>query len=345
MGHRTEEILRIGGIDALVERGLQADEEGDVDLAERILDEAGRRLGENHPQVLHLAGRVAWAHGDIDRATGFLQQATDQKPDRADIYIDCARCLLLLGDDSHAEEQVRAALALPELEESLEGDARVLLSRIRLDDDDAEEALEVLEGVPEGLKTQALYQSAVADVLVELDRTAEALEHLTRAVEAEPDDPDYHYQRGLTQQAAGDLAGGAASMVRVLELETALRGPSAAPSFQEAQALRGQLEEAMEELPDPILGLVANAPILVQAAATVEQVRAGADPRSPVFFVGRPKLEGQEAELTGIVVARDVLVDEVEDDEEVAETLLVSLVEEITDFFERDDLLFAEASA
>lgn len=345
MGHRTEEILRVGGIDELVARGLQADEDGDVDLAERIHDEAANRLGENHPQVLHLAGRLAWARGDIDRATGFLQQATDKKPEQPEIYIDCARCLLLLGDDNHAEEQVRTALAMPGLDENLQGDARVLLSRIRLDDDDAEEALEVLEGVPEALKEQGLYRGALADVLVELDRTEEALEQLARAVEADPEDPDLHYQRGLTQQAAGDIEGGLVSMVRVLELETALRGPVVAPSFLEVQTLRGQLEEAMEELPDPILSLVATAPITVQAAATIEQVREGADPRASVFFVGQPKLDDQEAELTGIVVARDVLIDEAEDEDEIAETLLVALVEEITDFFERDDLLFEEASA
>jgi tetratricopeptide (TPR) repeat protein len=345
MGHRTEEILRIGGTDELVDRGLQADEDGDIELAERLLDEAGRRLGENNPRVLHLAGRVAWAHGDIDRATGFLQQATDQKPERPEVYIDCARCLHIVGDDNHAEEMVRTALGQPRLDEKVEGDARVLLSQIRLEDDDPEEALEVLEAVPASLKDQALYLATLADVLVELERTDEALELLARAVEAEPDDPDYHYQRGLTQQSAGDVDGGSISMMRVLELETALRGQSAVPTFQETQALRGQLEEAMEELPDPILGLVANTPITVQAAATVEQVKAGADPRSPVFFVGRPKLEGQEAELTGIVVARDVLVDEVDDEDEIAEALLVSLVEEITDFFGRDDLLFAEASA
>jgi tetratricopeptide (TPR) repeat protein len=286
--------------------------------------------------------RAAW-HGPTATSTA-PRASCDQAPDRPEIYIDCARCLHIVGDDSHAEEQVRAALALPGRDDKLEGDARVLLSQIRLEDDDPDEALEVLDGVPESLKGHALYLATRADVLVELERTAEALELLARAVEVEPDDPDYHYQRGLTQQAAGDVEGGTASMVRVLELESALRGPSVAPSFQETQALRSQLEEAMEELPDPILGLVANAPITVQAAATLEQVRAGADPRSPVFFVGRPKLDGQEAELTGIVVARDVLVDEVDDDDEIAEALLVSLVEEITDFFGRDDLLFAEAS-
>ncbi|MCA9710001.1 MAG: SDR family NAD(P)-dependent oxidoreductase, partial [Myxococcales bacterium] len=222
MGHRTDEIIRVGGVDELLDRGIAADEEGDIELAERILDEAGGRIGENHPRVLHLAGRVAWAHGDIERATGFFQQACDRKPDRAEIYLDCARCLQLMGEDGHAEEQVRAALALPGLEPMLEGDARLLLSRIRLDDDDAEEALEELEAIPEELKQQAIYLSALADVLVELDRGSEALRCLDRAVEAEPDDPDYHYQRGLTQQAQGQVEAGAQSLVRVLELEAQL---------------------------------------------------------------------------------------------------------------------------
>lgn len=345
MGHRTEEIIRVGGVDELIDRGIAADEVGDIDTAERVFDVASRRLGENHPRVLHLAGRIAWAHGDIERATGFFQQATDAEPDRAEIYIDCARCLQLMGEDSHAEQQVRAALELPGVDPMLQGDARLLLSRIRLDDDDPGEAFEHLEAIPEALKGQALYFSALADVLVELDRVDEALQCLARAVELEPDDPDYHYQRGLTQQARGDLDGGATSLARVLELEAKLRGNPSAPTMQEKQALQDELEAAMAELPDPLLSLVGSVPISVQAAATVEQVRAGADPRAAVFFVGQPKLEDQDATLNRIVVSRDVLVDEVEDEEEVGETLLVALVEEISDFFAREDLLFSEVGA
>ena len=242
-----------------------------------------------------------------------------------------------------AEEQLRIALALPKLDPMDEGDARVLLARIRLDDDDAEEALEVLEAIPPSLKEQALYHSTLADVLVDLDRTEEALQSLERAIEAEPDDPDYHHQRGLTLQSTGDVAGGVASMLRVLELDGSLRGPSSDPTSQEIQALQEALEEAMTELPDPLIPLVASAPIKVQAHATPDQVRAGVDPRDPVFFLGRRKLADQDAELEGIVIARDVLFDEIEDDEELVEALLVALVGELADFFDREDLVFAEA--
>lgn len=343
---KGNDVLEVADVDELIDRGLLADEEQDSDLAERILDEAGDRLGENHPRVLHLAGRLAWAAGDIDRATGYFQQAADQTPTRADIYIDCARCLHLLGeDDNAAEAQLRAALALPNIDALHEGDARVLLSRIRLEDDDAEEALELLEGIPDTLKTQALYFSAMADVLIDLERLPEALDCLDKAVQAEPDDPDYHYQQGLARQSVGDIEGGVASMVRVLEIETGLRGPSDPPAAREVETLRSVLEEVMEELPGPLLELVANAPIRVQASASAEQVREGADPRQAVFFEGTPKLEEGEAELTGIVVARDVLLDEIEDDEEIGEALLLAMAGEIADFFAKEDLIYAEASS
>ncbi len=346
MGRRTEEILRVGSIDELLDRGLKADEDGDIELAERLLDEAGGRAGENHPRVLHLAGRVAWAHGDIERAAGFLQQATDQGPDRAEIHLDCAYCLRILGEDGHAEEQVRAALALPGIDEIKRAEAAVLLSQLRLDDEDPAEALEVLEEVPEGFRDQAPYLGARADVLVELERAPEALRCLENAVAARPDEPDYHYQLGLVRMVTGDIPSGRESMVEVLRLENELRGELEAPSFEEVRELRSRLEEVFEELPDPMLHLVASAPITVQATATEEQVRAGADPRNAVFFIGKPKLEGREteADLTGIVIARDLLVAEVEEDEEIDETLLLGLVAEMADFFDRDDLVFAEAT-
>jgi len=177
-------------------------------------------------------------------------------------------------------------------------------------------------------------------VLVDLDRIEEALACIDKAVETEPEDPDYHYQRGLLQQSRGELEAGAVSMLRVVELDAEMRGPSAELSTAEVQTLRSRLEAVMEELPEPLLHLVANAPISIQARASAEQIGAGADPRAAVFFTGRPKLEDDEAELLGMIIVRDVLLDEVEDDEELDEVLLVAMAGEIADFFGRDDLIY-----
>ena len=93
----------------------------------------------------------------------------------------------------------------------------------------------------------------------------------------------------------------------------------------------------------PELRLLANAPITVQARATVEQVKVGLDPRSSVCFTGTPKQGEEEAELTGIVVMRDLLPPEPEDEEELETELFYGLMDELQGFFGRDDLVVAEA--
>src|SRR5262245_23700520 len=93
----------LGKLDHLVDRGLAAIDAGEVDTAETLLDDARGMVGENHVRVLHLAGMLGWAHGDLERATGFLMQAADLKPERADIYLDCAECLFA-GDEIEEAE-------------------------------------------------------------------------------------------------------------------------------------------------------------------------------------------------------------------------------------------------
>jgi hypothetical protein len=83
----------------------------------------------------------------------------------------------------------------------------------------------------------------------------------------------------------------------------------------------------------------------VQARVTAEQVARGADARSPVVFLGTPGGEDEDAELQGVVVLRNLVLEEVSDDDEIASTLFYALMEEIREFFGRDDLLFALAEA
>jgi predicted Zn-dependent protease with MMP-like domain len=116
------------------------------------------------------------------------------------------------------------------------------------------------------------------------------------------------------------------------------------PDFAETQELRSILEDVFEELPDPVLKLVANAPIKVQARPTIDQVRAGLNPRAMIGFIGKPKQGEEEAELEGIVVMRDIVLEEVEDEEELPGELFYALMEELQYFFKRDDIVMGEGS-
>ena len=336
------DVLRASDVDELIDRGLDAVEAEELDAAERILDEAGKLAGENHVRVLHLAGMLAWAQGDLEHATGFLQQAADLAPNRLEIYLDCAECQFLCDERSEAEANVRAGLALQGLTELQKSEADLLLAQLRLADDDPDEALEVLGGIATELKQHPAYLSTYGAALLGADRAEEAVDVLRAAASAEPDDAEYCYQLAVALENAGRHAESTQQMLEVLRLDTAEAGGADEPSASDVEHLRATMEEVLEELPDPLLELVANAPIEVQARATADQVRAGVDPRAAVFFEGKAKKNGSPAELARIVILKDVIVDEIDDDEEVPALLLFAVAEQIQEFFDRDVVL-AEA--
>ena len=337
-------------VDELIDRGISAVEQDELDEAEAILDDARSKAGENHVRVLHLAGLLAWARDDFEHATGYLMQAADLSPDRADIYLDCAECLFMGEEIEEAEAQVRKALALDDVASPQRDEARLLLAQIRLADDDADEALEILEEIDAELKEHPAFSSTLGAALLSKQRFEESIAALRQAIEKEPEDADFHYQLGIALEAAGQIEEARAEMQRVLELDAADVEPGSEPDYAEVQELRSRLEGVLEDLPDPVLHLVANAPITVQARPTAEQVGQGMNPRGVLCFTGRPADEDEEAELTGIVIMRDHLVSELTSragesasDDDIEPELFYSLLEEIQFFFKRDDLVVAEA--
>jgi Flp pilus assembly protein TadD len=333
-------------IDALIDRGLAAVEDEKLDEADEILEEARHLAGENHVRVLHLSGLLAWARDDLEHATGYLMQATDLGPTRPEIYLDCAECLFTVEEIEEAEVQTRAALELHDLPREQEDEARLLLAQLRLADDDPGEALEVLDGVDAARKDHPAFLSTRGAALLGEEKFAEAVADLRRAVEHEPDDADMHYQLGLALEYIGEVDAARQAMKRVLELDLEewkdVGEELPAPDFGETQELRSRLEDVLEELPDPVLKLVAAAPITVQARATEEQVAAGVNPRSVLGFLGTPKRDGADAQLEGIVVMRDLLLAEIDEDDEIEGELFEALMEEMQVFFKRTDLVFAE---
>lgn len=335
-------VLQVSDVDELIDRGLDAVEAEDFDAAERIVDEAGGIAGENHVRVLHLQGVLAWAQGDLEHATGFLMQAVDLAPDRFEIYFDAAECLYLCEERSESEAAVRAGLALKGIGELQQAEARRLLAYVRLDDDDPEEALEVLEQIADSLKDHPVYLAARAAALTDAGRVEEAVPLLEKAVEAEPEDAGCVYQLAAAYEESGAPDKAVQQMLKVLALDTEAAGGVEAPSPSDVQTLRTLMEDVLEELPDPLLKLLASAPIQVQARATSAQVERGIDPRAAVFFEGTRADRGTDAALERVVLAKDVIIDEVDDDEEIPAMLLFGVAEQIQEFFGKEVVL-AEA--
>jgi tetratricopeptide (TPR) repeat protein len=322
----------------VIRQGLDALDAEELDAAQAALDEAARLAGENHVQVLHLAGMVAWAEGRIDNAAGYLMQAVDAGSDDPDIYLDCAECLFIHGDDlEEAEAVVRALLEREGLDQEALDEARLLLAQIRLDDDDADESLELLEEVSAAMHEHPAYLSTYGAVMMALGRNDEAVKALEQAIVQVPDDADLHYQLGLTREAAGDHAGAGAAMLTVLELDHA-EIESEPLTDEEIEDLKGRFEEVLEEVPDRVLRLVAHVPLSVQIRPTAEQVRSGVNPRGVIAFLGRQRTDDREAELTGIAVMRDLVIDAIDDDDEISEVLFVGFVEELRRFFHDESL-------
>ncbi len=330
-------------IDALVDRGLAAVESDDLETATQILEEATKVAGENHVRVLHLTGMLAWAEGRPEHAAGYLMQAADAGSEDPNIYLDCAECLLLHDQDlDEAEAAARTVLRLTGASQDAQDQARLLLSQIRLADEDTEEALELLDGISDTRKQDPVYLSTYGFVLMNAGRAPEAVTALRAAVEADPEDPDVHYWLGQALEAVGDTASARASMLKVLELDQADHEEADhehEPLTSEIEEdLRGQFEGVLEELPEPVLKLLANAPISVQARPTAQQIEAGADPRSVVTFIGRSQTDDAEARLDGIVIMRDFLLDEITEDDDIPELIIVSIIDELRRFFRLEGL-------
>lgn len=333
-------------IDAILARGKQAIENEDLEAAKKAADEAVRKAGEGHAGVLHLLGLTAWLEDDLEHAAGYLMQATDMGPEDPVIYLDTAELLATEGESEEAEAVLRSLLEQSSFTPEQGDEARMLLAQIRLDDDDPEESLELLDQV-QALGEHAYYRSTRAAVLLALGRTGDAVAELQTAVEAESDDADLRYQLGLTLHAAGDESQAREMMLMVLRMDEADRraesdGDDAeAPTYAQTQDLRSRFEDVLEDLPEPLLRKVAGAPITVQATPTEQQVRDGVDPRAVVAFEGTPVKGDEDGELTRIILMRDLLLDEILDDEEIPEVFIDHMLVEMRRFFRIEELVVA----
>ena len=329
-----------------IERGLSAVAETDVDAAKAALEQALAAGGREDGRVAHLQGLVSWLTGNLEDAAAHLLRAVDAAPTEPIVQLDAAEFLFVEGELQEAEGILRDFLDRVGEAESAD-DARMLLSQLRLEDDDPEESLEILDTVTAG-RDRVEYLASRGGVLLALGRLDESVEVMRRAVDIEPDDADLKYQLGVVLYAANDREGSREVMVQVHRMDAAAReaGGSELDGAQQRD-LQERFEAVLEEVPEPILKQIAGVPVTVDAAPSEDDVRAGLDPRNAVAFYGQAVEDGGEAKLERIVVMRDILVDgldefdELSEDEQIHELLFEHTLVELRRFLGLEELMVA----
>ena len=332
---------------SLIEGGLAAVSEADLEGARAALAKAQGEAGAAHPRVTHLQGLVAWLDGDLESAAGHLLAAVDAAPSDPIVQLDAAEFMFVEGELQEAESILRDFLESDGADEGLD-DARMLLAQVRLEDDDPEEALEILDAVEAG-HDRVEYLASRGGVLLALGQREAAVEAMRAAVAVEPDDADLLYQLGVVLHAAERFDDAQSTMVKVLEMDAARRASEGEDALDSAQErdLKDRFDAMLEEIPEPILKRIAEVPVKVQRAPQVSDVESGLDPRNAVAFVGTPLGPGGDAALEGIVLMRDLLIDGLDEfdglseEEQIHELLLEHTLVELRRFFGLEELVVA----
>ncbi|HLT38070.1 MAG TPA: hypothetical protein VK034_17410, partial [Enhygromyxa sp.] len=305
--------------------------------------EAG--VDEDDPRLAHLRFMITWLDersGEDELEELFADAgdlldaalALNNGDQAARIVIDVTDALAQAGEFDDAEHALRALIEREDVDAEAQGAACLMRAQILLEHhEDPDEALTILESAPALLRRDPGYLILRAATLLDLDRGDEAIELLAEAL-ADNDDVELHYQLGL---ALRDLGREGEALEHLLEVRrrdmadytVAVDDPVPA---DEVEDLRRRLEEVLETLPDPVMNKVASAPIRVERWVSEAAVRAGADPRGSLVFEGEAGDDG-EGQVDALVIYRDALIAQIEDDDEIPDVITLGLVEEFHRFF------------
>ncbi|MFO7561370.1 MAG: tetratricopeptide repeat protein [Enhygromyxa sp.] len=332
---------------AIFARAHEALGRDDLDGARAAADEAAAAgVDQDDPRSRHLRFMIAW----LDESTGEdeleqqvagagdLLEAALALPDAheaARIVIDVADALASAGEFDDAEHGLRALSEREGVSDEARSAACLIRAQILLEHhEDPEEALAILETAPALLRHDPGYLILRAATLLDLERGDEAIALLRDAL-AQNDEVELHYQLGLALRDAEREDEALEHLLEVRRRDIADYGVSVDEPIlaEEVEDLRRRVEDVLDTLPDPVMARVASATIRVERWTSEAAVRAGADPRASLAFVGEPGDDGAEGRVEAIVVYRDALVAQIDADEEIPDVITLGLVEEFHRFF------------
>jgi len=337
-------------LSSIFARGYEALEAEDLDGVRAAMDKAHTAgVADDDARYGYLRFMSAWldessSQDELEQLfadAGEVIEAALKLEDGAEaarIGLDLADLLAQAGEFDDAEHALRALSERDDVAPESRGAAALLRASILLDHhEDPEEALAILDAAPASLKTEPGFLSLRAATLLDLDRGDEAIGLLETAI-AGNDDIELRYQLGVALRETGREDDGLVHLLEVRRRDLANYevDASAPVDDDEVEDLRRRVEDVLDTLPDPVIAKVASATIRVERWPSEAAIRAGADPRTPISFEGKhaDADTDEEGQVDTLIVYRDAIVAQIDDDEEILDIVAMGLVEEFDRFFD-----------
>lgn len=281
---RTEDIL---------DAAYEAFAAEDFEAARRHLEEA-RQADPQAREVLLLEIDLLDVEGEGEEAVARAEQATKLHPHDLLLRVRFATLLLDVYDDvaearPHLEEawrQVRAG-ERPDLGDDEEAEETFLdfqlellltLSDSRAADHDPRGALEAADAAIELDRDDPMARLARAASLFDLGRLDDAERAIAQALDRDARFADAFWLRGRVLTVRGDDAGAEKALSRAVALDPER---FAAPHRISEAEFAALMEEALEELPEPVQKYLKNVAIAVEDVPPLERLLENDPPLSP----------------------------------------------------------------
>ena len=322
---------------ALVDRGLDLCEEGDLEGAARQLEMA-RRIDGKHPDVVRLEASIATAAGDVERALALFDKLAELAPEDATPWISVAHIHLYSREDAGAAlDAIDRALELVDDEDALI-DAVLIKADALADLDRPDEARQVLAELSSSAIDDPERVFQIGDAHLACEDPRGALRWFEKVTDHPEAGTDALHLAGCAHEALGEDAKKVACWLEVRRRDAAEPPPPWHLDHDEFEEIAAA---AMEELPPRAKELLRDIPVLIDDLPAEGVVADGFDPRAYGMIDGpnlvEQSVEGRGARPINIFLYQKNLEQAFDQPDELAEQIRITVLHETAHYFGLDE--------
>jgi predicted Zn-dependent protease with MMP-like domain len=329
-------------LQTILERGIEALNDGDYEAAEAALEQC-QRIDRQHPEVIILDGELNLVAGEAKDAEERFRAALAKAPGSASAKLGVAKALLhQLQDEPDDDDARRLGDQAIEAITSLGDEPEALLVRAAVVaglDGKHPIAAEVLAALEAAIEVVPAVALDAAPMIAHFD-SARALAWLGRAAREEELRADAYYEIGCVHAELEQLAPQLEAWKQAWELD----GKDEVEPLADADVFEEMAQVALEELPEELHQRLDRVAILIDERPTLDMLNDGVDPRSLGLFTGTPTTEEQAGvpALTHIHIFKRNLERVCRDLDDLEEQVRITVLHETAHFFGLDEEQVAE---